>query len=88
MANNNWHPHMMKVFHEMRKLNSETKLMDAMKEAKKTYKKAQNGGKQRKSKSKSKLKSSILSLKIELNIDNYTQIFLNLKKLRTIIQSH
>ena len=54
MANNNWHPHMMKVFHEMRKLNPETKLMDAMKEAKKTYKKAQNGGKQRKSKSKSK----------------------------------
>lgn len=34
-----WNIHLMKVYHEMKKKDSSTKLKDAMKEAKKSYKK-------------------------------------------------
>jgi hypothetical protein len=34
-----WQKHLMKVYKEMKAKNSKTKLTDAMKEAKKTYKK-------------------------------------------------
>ncbi len=34
-----WVKHLMEVYYKMKKDNSETKLKDAMKEAKKTYKK-------------------------------------------------
>ena len=34
-----WNIHLMKVFHEMQKKNPATKLSEAMKEAKKNYKK-------------------------------------------------
>lgn len=34
-----WNIHLMKVYHEMKKKDSSIKLSDAMKEAKKSYKK-------------------------------------------------
>jgi len=58
-----WMKHMMAVYKEMKEQNPATKLGGAMKEAKKTYIPAQNGGKktQRKIKSKSKRKTKFRS---------------------------
>lgn len=47
MGAEEWRNHLMDVFNEMKLNNKKARLGDAMKEAKKTYKTLQNGGKRK-----------------------------------------